>query len=156
MRSVLVTFAVVAVVAAVKPSDAGDASMETLILQMHQQKSANEREHLAIKIEAEIRAAPPDSIDQSIVAELVPLLSDDNDLVIGWLAKALGEIGPRASAAIPELDRILNQQVAEEKKLGIGQDYSSEGNVCLAIYQIEGVIRQACWPYAEVIKSMKK
>ncbi len=154
MRSLLKVILILFVAASVHTSYADSETQADLIAKIGHEKSALMREALARKLEATIRSAPPNSVNENTVGKIVPLLNDDDDIVIGWLAKALGEIGRPATVAVPMLDKILLKQDAEARRLGFGPDYSSEGNVCLAIYQIVNSIRSQCRPYSDAIKSL--
>jgi hypothetical protein len=48
-------------------------------------------------------------VNESDVVALTGLLSDPNDLVRHWAALAIAQIGPRASSAIPALERALSE-----------------------------------------------
>jgi hypothetical protein len=51
----------------------------------------------------------PNEVDDKTLADLVSLLDTSDDSVRGWVAGALGYLGPRAKAAVPKLLNILPQ-----------------------------------------------
>ena len=63
----------------------------------------NEAEHLS-QLTKKIN---PEKVDDKTLADLVSLLDTSDDSVRGWVAGALGNLGPRAKVAVPKLLKIL-------------------------------------------------
>ena len=63
----------------------------------------NEAEHLS----QITRKMNPKSVDDRTLADLISLLGTTDDSVRGWVAGALGNLGPRAKVAVPKLLEIL-------------------------------------------------
>lgn len=62
-------------------------------------------EHLATLT----RGIDPHKVDDSTLADLVSLLDTQEDSVRYWVAASLGNLGPRAKAAVPKLLKLLPQ-----------------------------------------------
>ncbi len=69
----------------------------------HSVARSNAAEHLA----SLIRQIDPSAIDDVTLGDLIALLDIPDDAVRAWVAGALGDVGPRAHAAVPELLKIL-------------------------------------------------
>jgi len=55
------------------------------------------------------RQMSPDAVSDQAVADLISLLDIRDDSVRYWVARSLGNLGPRASAAVPSLKRLLHE-----------------------------------------------
>jgi HEAT repeat protein len=53
------------------------------------------------------RGISPDKVGDASLADLVSLLDSSEDSVRYWVARCLGNLGPRAKIAIPKLQKIL-------------------------------------------------
>jgi hypothetical protein len=53
------------------------------------------------------RRMNPNAVSDQSVADLISLLDIRDDIVRYWVASSLGNLGPRASAAVPSLKRLL-------------------------------------------------
>ena len=53
------------------------------------------------------RQMNPKAVPDQTVADLISLLDIPDDSVRYWVATSLGNLGPRAKAAIPQLERLL-------------------------------------------------
>jgi hypothetical protein len=54
-----------------------------------------------------IRRTKPNQVDDRTVAEIESLLASSDDYIRFWAATSLGELGPRAKIAVPELLKLL-------------------------------------------------
>ena len=63
----------------------------------------NAAEHLATLT----RGINPHKVDETTLTEMVSLLDTQEDSVRAWVAGSLGQLGPRAKAAIPRLLKLL-------------------------------------------------
>jgi HEAT repeat protein len=59
------------------------------------------------------RIAPKELVDR-----LIDLMGDENGQVRAWVAVALGDLGPRATAAIPALEKAREEDEALLEKIG--------------------------------------
>src|SRR5258706_9922519 len=55
------------------------------------------------------RGIDPNQIDDGTISELVSLLDVPEDSVRYWVARCLGNLGPRARIAVPKLQKILTE-----------------------------------------------
>jgi hypothetical protein len=62
----------------------------------------------------------PNSVNDKTVADMVSLLDDPDPGVRGWVATALGLLGPRAKVAVPKLLALLPQADCEQGSLTTG------------------------------------
>jgi hypothetical protein len=53
------------------------------------------------------RRMSPNAVSDQAVADLISLLGIRDDSVRYWVARSLGNLGPRANAAVPSLKRLL-------------------------------------------------
>ena len=64
------------------------------------QEAAEQLSHLT-------RRMSPNAVSDQAVADLISLLDIRDDSVRYWVARSLGNLGPRASASVPSLKRLL-------------------------------------------------
>jgi hypothetical protein len=53
------------------------------------------------------RRMSPNAVSDQAIGDLISLLDIRDDSVRYWVARSLGNLGPRASAAVPSLKRLL-------------------------------------------------
>lgn len=88
---------------------------------------ANAAEHLA-QLTKEI---DPKKIDDKTLGDIVSLLDTSNDFVRAWVAVALGNLGPRAKAAVPALLKVVHETDCLELK-----EMTSAGAARIALKRI--------------------
>ena len=76
--------------------------------------SAEEREDKASQLAALIRRKAGKPAPQKLITLLTAMMSDTDQMVRAWTAGALGNLGPQAAAAIPALEKALEEaQIAD-------------------------------------------
>lgn len=70
-------------------------------------KTSNERTDAAEDIADMTRNLDPSQVDNSELASIASLLDTHEDSVRLWVAASLGNLGPRASVAVPKLLAVL-------------------------------------------------
>ena len=70
-------------------------------------KSPTLRRQAAERLAELTRKPEAKKVDDTTVAELVSLLDTPDDSVLYWVARGLGNLGPRATIAIPRLQKRL-------------------------------------------------
>jgi hypothetical protein len=70
-------------------------------------KTLAERTEAAEQLAELTRKTDSKKLDDKTVTDLVSLLDTSDDSVLYWVARCLGNLGPRANAAIPKLQRKL-------------------------------------------------
>ena len=81
--------------------------IEQAIARVRAEKSLNARYHAAEDLSTLLNGINPMLVDDKTVADMVRLLDDPEDAVLGWVAGSLGVFGPRAKAAVPKLLALL-------------------------------------------------
>ncbi len=79
-----------------------------------------------------VRKINPNKIDDKTIADITSLLNTQDDSVRLWVAASLGDLGPRASAAIPTLLKILPE--VDCNRMGI----NSAPFIRVALRKIDG------------------
>jgi len=70
----------------------------------------------------------PLTVDDKTVADMVLLLDSPDDPVRGWVAGALGHLGPRAKVAVPKLLALLPEAYCQ-----MGSGPTTDGFITLAL-----------------------
>jgi hypothetical protein len=70
-------------------------------------KSLTSRTEAAEHLATLTRRINPHKVDETTLTEMVSLLDTQEDPVRGWVAGALGILGPRAKVAVPRLLKLL-------------------------------------------------
>jgi len=70
-------------------------------------KTVDIRTNAAEKLANLLRKVDPKEIDDQVMNDLITLLDTPDDSVRGWVAAAIGFLGPRAKSAVPSLLKVL-------------------------------------------------
>ena len=73
-------------------------------------KSSNERTDAAEHIYDVTRGDASREVDDQLLTEIIGLLNNSEDSVRYWVARSLGNFGPRAKPAVPEMLKILKEE----------------------------------------------
>jgi hypothetical protein len=65
------------------------------------------------------RKIDPKEIDDTTLEDLVSLLDTSDDSVRGWVAGALGYVGPRAKVAVPKLLKVIRETDCPKVATGV-------------------------------------
>jgi hypothetical protein len=76
--------------------------------------TANDRQEKARELAALIRRKAGKPAPEKLITDLAGLMSDSDQLVRFWVAVSLGYLGPQAAAAIPALEKALEQARIED------------------------------------------
>jgi hypothetical protein len=92
------------------PAHAGDR--QTLLRQeiaavRSKRQVSTARTEAAERIERLTRKMRPAEIDDSTLSDLVSLLEIQDDSIRAWVSASIGNLGPRAKPAVPELLKVL-------------------------------------------------
>lgn len=100
--------AVVVLLSDVRAATGGTmAQITATITLVRNGKTADIRVQSAERLAKLTRGVDPKTVDDRTVNGLVSLLDTSDDAVRFWVATAIGNLGPRAKAAIPALKKIL-------------------------------------------------
>ena len=77
------------------------------IVKVRSNKTVDTRTEAAEHLATLTRKIPAKEVTQSLVIDIMSLLDSSDDSVRYWVARALGNIGPSAKAAIPKLEELL-------------------------------------------------
>ncbi|MGH6751127.1 MAG: HEAT repeat domain-containing protein [Bradyrhizobium sp.] len=80
----------------------------------------------------------PDRIDDGTIADIAQLLHSNDDAVRYWAALALGQLGPRATVAVPELETALEEAELRDKLSIVGPELSTADGTREALRKITG------------------
>lgn len=120
----------------VEPGDSGRASskshVEHVVTQIRSEQSASLRIHEAEELAQWIAGPMPKSVSDSDIDALATLMGDSDDAIRFWAAGALGELGQRASRAMPMLLGALAERPCENVPM------ASAAAIRLAIQRIGG------------------
>lgn len=84
------------------------------------------------------QASQSNQITDKIVDNISSLLNAEDDAVRFWAALALGQLGPRATIAVPELERALKEAEARDRLSIVGPTLSSADGIRAALKRITG------------------
>jgi hypothetical protein len=93
-------------------------------------ETSTTRTNNAANLEAFTETIDPKKVNDATLGEMVSLLNTDDDGVRGWVAAALGNLGPRARIAVPTLLDLLRKVDCLEG------DLTSAGAIRLALTRI--------------------
>jgi hypothetical protein len=123
-----------------KAADINEIS--TLVKQIEDQPNARTQYDLGEKLENILRkSSDSQEISENVILDITNLLSNKNVEI--WAALALGDIGPRASSAIPQLERALKEAEAEQKLIIVGPDLSAADVLRGVLSKITGIPYEA-------------
>ena len=83
--------------------------MERAVANVRTGKTSTARTEAAEHLAQLTRKMNPKQIDDKTVFDIVSLLDTSEDSVRYWVARSLGNLGPRAKVAIPKLRTVLAQ-----------------------------------------------
>jgi hypothetical protein len=106
LAAILLSLGVCANSYAMPKGDLNKQLLETMA-KVREGKTSNARTDAAERLATLTRRINPDKVDDATLTEMVSLLDTEEDSVRLWVATALGNIGPRAKAAVPKLLKIL-------------------------------------------------
>jgi hypothetical protein len=106
------------------------SELDAIVEKIEREPDIAARTELAEKLMQLVRKDPTRPYSPSLVGRVSNLLDDPADSVRYWVATALGLMGPKASAALPKLERAL--QVARKIKA----TKTSEAAIRIAIQRI--------------------
>ena len=108
-------------VASAAGAHATSTDVLAMIEEIRETRDVEKRGELAYKLHVCIvdlsEAKAMDGIDDRAINPLIDLLDDESDIVRGYAAEALGAFGLRAQKAVPSLERALQRQSEEDKRL---------------------------------------
>jgi hypothetical protein len=93
-------------------------------------ETSTTRTNNAANLAAFTQTIDPKKVNDATLREMVSLLNTDDDGVRGWVAAALGHLGPRARIAVPTLLDLLRKVDCLEG------DLTSAGAIRLALTRI--------------------
>jgi hypothetical protein len=119
-----------------------ESPSETLsyaIDQIRSERSIIKRTALAEDLANLARNIPKTAfIDDKAILNITLLLNDKDDSVRYWSALALGNLGPRATLALPELKIAFDEAVKEEKHSFLASGVKLSDGARVAIKEISG------------------
>ena len=96
-----------------------------------------ERGDKAYQLELLVRRQARNKAPQELIDKLIDLM-DEDAVVHAWVAAALGDLGPQASAAIPALKRVLEKDKAYHASInGPTSGIWPEGAIEIALRKIQ-------------------
>lgn len=110
--SVAVCAALIAILAGAAHARDNGKHMKQLtetIAQVRMAKTIDARTDAAEHLANLTKKIDPKEVDDKTLADLVSLLDTSDDSVRFWVAASLGNLGPRARAAVPKLLKILRE-----------------------------------------------
>jgi len=115
------------------------SDIEPLLKKIETEQSPRARWDLADELAMTLWTAPDlDRISDDLINRIILLLRDNDEAVQFSVAKGLGRLGPRAMAAVPELERIMREADASEKLNIIGLGVSTADTMREALTRITG------------------
>jgi hypothetical protein len=114
----------------------------SLVAQIKAQPNARVQWDLGMAL-ADIVETSPNSakIGDDTILEIASLLNNRNVQVSA--ASALGDLGPRAAIAVPQLETAFRQAEAEEKLMIVGPDFSAADVIRGVLSKITGTPYEA-------------
>jgi|GEM_PF-5248290 len=86
------------------------AQIQETILDVRMTKGPSmDRTNAAERLSQLTKRVAPNEVDDKTLADLVSLLDINDDSVRGWVAGALGYLGPRAKLAVPALLKVTHE-----------------------------------------------
>jgi hypothetical protein len=113
----LVSFFVVSLGTGVGAAKAGQTTMIDVSAEIHkinEEKSQTLRTKYAEQLSDSIETGDRQSITDADIDALARMMSDRDDSVRYWIATSLGYIGPRATRAIPQLEKALRDRACDK------------------------------------------
>jgi hypothetical protein len=83
--------------------------VQELVTKIKQEPSIRERTEDAYRLVKSVKERAQQKIPDRLLSEITSLMGDRDDSVRYWTATALGYLGPQATAAIPALERALEE-----------------------------------------------
>lgn len=99
-------------------------------IRSHGQTAA--RTEAAERVEQLTKKMRPSDVDDKTFSDLVSLLDIPDDSVRAWIAAAIGNLGPRAKPAVPQLLKLLSEIECTPVMGGL----NSEGFIRIALKRI--------------------
>jgi HEAT repeat protein len=123
--SLLIGTAIASTAGATKPEI--NKQLHSAILRVRHAKTANAKYDAVTHIAMITEDIDSSRVSDVTISELISLLDEPEDFVRMWVAVSLGDIGPRASASVPKLLKILDEVECEIR------DQSSEATIPIAL-----------------------
>lgn len=117
-----------ATTAAAKPNI--NKQLQSAIAKVRQAKTANAKYDAVTHLAFMTEDIDSSKVSDATISELIALLDEPEDFVRMWVAVSLGDIGPRAKAAVPKLLKILDEVQCK------GYDQSSDATIPIALQRM--------------------